>query len=156
MEIRRVDQQQRQIVALVDTDDLSLVLVLVVERDFDPLCVVDDVVVGEDVALLIEDEAGALALLGNGAVEEVKRDGGRGDIDDGGQGLLIDGDVLLLFDVISGRGGGLGELEVAERTADGSGTSAGAGRPRGLRGGTRAQTRSLFRREWSRSKKPRE
>ena len=55
----------------VARDDLRLVAALVGERDLDLLSAGDHVVVGEDVALLVEDEAGALVLLGNGLEEEV-------------------------------------------------------------------------------------
>jgi len=85
--------------------------VLVGEGDLDLLAAFDDVGVGEDVTLLVEEEAGTLTLLRDGTVEEVVGDGGRGDVDDGGKGLLVDGDVLLLFGVVGGRGGGLRELE---------------------------------------------
>ncbi len=62
---------------------------------------------------MIEDEAGPLALLGHGPVEEVEGDGGGGDVDDRRQGLAVDGDVLLLFGVECGRRGGFFEGEGA-------------------------------------------
>ena len=70
---------------------------LVADGDFHALGVVNNVIVGKDVAFAVQDEAGALALLGDGLVEEVIADGGGGDVDDGGKGLAVDGDVLLLF-----------------------------------------------------------
>ena len=45
--------------------------------------------------------------MGDGLEEEVAADyGGAGDVDNGGEGALVDGDVLLLFGVECG--GGLG------------------------------------------------
>ncbi len=100
---------------------VAVYLCLSCEGDFDALGVGDDVVVGEDVALLVEDEAGALALLRDGAVEEVEGDGGGGDVDDGGQAFFVDGDVLLLFVVVGGGGFGFffGEGEVREGDVSG-------------------------------------
>ncbi len=55
---------------------------------------------------------------GHGAVEEVVRDLGGGDVHHAGQRLLVDGDVLLLFGVKGRRGGGLGQREVPQRPVD--------------------------------------
>ena len=97
----------------VDADAGGFELLLVPERDFDGLGVVDDVVVGEDVALVIDDEAGTLALLRDRAQEEIAADDfGAGDVDDRGQGFFVDGDVLELFGVVCGGGVGFGEGEV--------------------------------------------
>ncbi len=57
------DLQQRNVMDWVDANPGGLELLLVPERDLDGLRVVDDVVVGEDVTLVVDDEAGALALL---------------------------------------------------------------------------------------------
>jgi hypothetical protein len=91
---------------------LALKFLLVPEGDFDGLGVVDYVVVGEDMSLIINDKAGALALLGDGAEEEIAADYfGAGDVDYGGEGLFVDGDVLELFGVVGGGGVGFGEGE---------------------------------------------
>jgi len=109
-----VDLEEGEVVVAVDVDDGGFVLAAVGEGDLDGLGVVDDVIVGEDVALLVEDEAASLPLLGDGTEEEVAAgEGGAGDVDDGGQGAFVDGDVLLLFGVECGGGVGLGEGEVA-------------------------------------------
>jgi hypothetical protein len=68
---------------------------------------------GEDEALFGKDESGALALLRHGAVEEVEGDLGGGDVYDRRKGFFVDGDVLLLFGIEGGRGGGVGELEAS-------------------------------------------
>ncbi len=97
---------------LVRADDLSLVAALVAEHDLNAAVgALNDVEVGEDVAGLVENEAGALALLGNGSIKEVEDQGGGGDVDHRGQHLFIDGDVVLLFGVEGGRGLSLSELE---------------------------------------------
>ena len=101
---------------LVDSDDCRLVLVFVGERDLNLLRVVDDVIVGENVSLFVENEAGTLALLGYGAIEEVERHCGREDVDDRGQCLFVHGDVLLLLSVVGGSGVGFGQLEASHRT----------------------------------------
>ena len=59
--VRVVDLEQREVGLLVDADDLGLVLGVVVEDDGDRLALVDDVVVGDDVAVLGDDEARAEA-----------------------------------------------------------------------------------------------
>ena len=70
----------------------------------------DHVVVGEDVAGLVENESRALALLRHGSVEEVEDQRGGGDVDHRGQNFFVDGDVVLLFGVVGGRGMRLSEL----------------------------------------------
>ena len=59
---RRLDLEQREVGALVGADQLGLVLVVLVEADLDLAGAVDDVVVGHDVAVRRDDEAGALRL----------------------------------------------------------------------------------------------
>jgi hypothetical protein len=86
------------------------------------LGVVDYVVVGEDMSLVINDKAGALALLGDGAEEEIAADYlGAGDVDDRGEALFVDGYVLELFGVVGGGGVGFGEGEVAVGGGGGGG-----------------------------------
>ena len=58
----------------VGADDRRAELLAIVHRHFDLPGVSDDVVVGEDVALFIDDEAGALPFLGHESVEEVESD----------------------------------------------------------------------------------
>ena len=49
--------QQRKVVNMVDADHGGLEFLLVPQGYFDGLGVIDDVVVGEDVALIVYDEA---------------------------------------------------------------------------------------------------
>ena len=63
-------------------DDLRRVAVLVVGLNLDVTRVGDDMVVGEDVALFVEDEAGTLIGLGDVTVEEIEGYGSCGDVDD--------------------------------------------------------------------------
>ena len=101
---------------------VALNLLLVRESYFDGLGVVDDVVVGEDVALVVDDEAGALALLGDGLEEEVAADYfGAGDVYYAGEGLFVDGYVLEFFGVVFGGGVGFGQGEVAQGGGRGGG-----------------------------------
>ena len=59
----RLDLQERQVGPLVDADDLRLELALVRHHDRHLRAgVADDVVVGEDVAVVRDDDAGAEAL----------------------------------------------------------------------------------------------
>ena len=112
LQIGRVDLQQRQVVHLVGADDLRLIAALVAEHDFDAAVgALDDVEVGEDVAGFVEDESRALALLRHGPIEEVEDQRGGGDVDHRRQHFLVDGDVVLLFGVVGGRGVGLSEFE---------------------------------------------
>ena len=114
-----MDLKEGEVVDAVDADDGGFVLFLVPESDFDGLGAVDNVVVGEDMSLIINDKARALALLGDGAEEEVAADdGGAGDVDDGWEGALVDGDVLLLFGVKCGGGLSLSEREISKWAAE--------------------------------------
>ncbi len=70
------DAQHRQVVVLVDGDDSGAADGRVLELDGDPLGAigaVDDVVVGEDVAETVDEEAGAGGGLALAGVEEVER-----------------------------------------------------------------------------------
>ena len=51
IQVGRVDLQHREIVAAVDADDGGLEIAFVGERHFNALRVVDDVIIGQDVAL---------------------------------------------------------------------------------------------------------
>ena len=91
---------------------LGGVAALVAEHHLDAaIGAFDYVVVGEHVAGTVEDEAGALAVLGNRAVKEVEDQGGGGDVDDRGKHALVDGDIVLLLGVVGGSGFSLGERE---------------------------------------------
>ena len=83
----------------------------------------DDVEVGEDVAGLVENEAGALALLRNRAIKEVEDQRGGGDVDHRGQDFLVDGDIVLLFGVVGGRSVSLSQLERRVGAAGAVGTA---------------------------------
>ena len=72
---------------------------LVRQRDLDTLAALDHMIVRQDQTLLIQDEAGALPLLRHRPIEEVELNRCRGDVDDARQGLLVDGNILLLFGV---------------------------------------------------------
>src|SRR3954468_21629896 len=69
------------------------------ECDFHLLRTLDNVIVRQDVPLLIDDEARALPLLRNFAVEEIELDRPRGDVHHRWQHLSVDGNVVLFFRV---------------------------------------------------------
>ena len=94
------------------------------QSDFDLARFGDDVVVGEDVAFFVDDEAGALAFLGDESVEEVEGHGAGGDVDHGTDVLAIDVDVVLLFGVERLAAGGFGDFDVL-RMAEPVGSDAG-------------------------------
>ena len=78
-------------------------------------------IVGEDVALAIHDEAGAQAFLRHLAVKEIKLHRTGGHAHHRRQHPAIDADVVLLIVVEILRRGGLGELDVrgpGDPTAD--------------------------------------
>ena len=102
----------------VSTDNLGGIASLVAEHDLDAaVCALDDVVVGEHVAGAVEDEARALALLRHRSIKEVEDQRSGSDVDHGGQHLLVDGDIVLLFCVVGRRGFSLGQLERRSATA---------------------------------------
>src|ERR1051326_1896106 len=68
--------------------------------------------VGQDMPFAVDNKSRAHALLWHGPVEKIKGHTGRGDIHDCRQSLLVYGDVVLLFCVISCRSGGLGEFNM--------------------------------------------
>ena len=97
---------------LVRADHLGRVAALVAQLHFDAAVgALDDVIVGEHVAGLVENESRTLALLRHRSIEEVEDQRRRGDVDHRGQHPLVDGDIVLLFGVVGGRGLGLGQLE---------------------------------------------
>ena len=63
LKIGSFDLHDSEIVRLVGADDGGLVLLAIVESDFDLPSVGDDVVVGEDVSFFIDNKARALAFL---------------------------------------------------------------------------------------------
>ena len=60
--LRHVDLDHRQVVDRIGGNQLGHVIVAVGQRDFDLLHAVDDVEVGDDVAALVDDDAGAHAV----------------------------------------------------------------------------------------------
>jgi hypothetical protein len=112
LEVGRVDLQQGKIVNPVSAHHLGRIAVLVAEHHLDAAVgALDDMVVGEHMAGLVEDEAGALALLRDGSVKEIEDQGGGSDVDHRGQHPFIDGDIVLLLGVVGGRGLSFGKLE---------------------------------------------
>src|SRR5262249_21162608 len=106
---RRVDVDDGDVGADVGTDDGRLVGGAVVELHRDGARAVDDVVVGDDVALVVVEEAGALRLRGTAAAAEGGRAGGLGrvDLDDARRILLRDvGDREGAVRDIGGRAAG--------------------------------------------------
>ena len=103
--------QDRDVVVAVKALDLGGVAVAVVEHDLDLITagvgVLDDVVVGEDVAVLADDEAGARDGGGGGHAEDV-----------GGGDVGLDADHLLAGEVI---------IDVARAHLAGRGCGGGAG-----------------------------
>ena len=63
LKVGRLDLNDGEVVRLVSSDDGGRVVLLVLEDDLEFTRAVDDVVVGEDVAFLVNDEAGARTLL---------------------------------------------------------------------------------------------
>ena len=95
---------------------VALYFFLLDKSDFDRLRAFDDVIVRQDVSLLVDDEAGALALFGHRLVEEVVSNLHRRDVHHRRQRALVDRDVLLLFGVERRCRFGLGQLEGSQRT----------------------------------------
>ena len=110
LQVGRLDLNDGEVVRLVGSDDGGRVVLFVGEDDFQLPGAVDDVVVGEDVAFFVDDEAGAGALLGLGAKEEIIGDDGGGDVDHGGNDALVDVHVVLLLAVERRGSLGLGDV----------------------------------------------
>ena len=90
-----VNLNQREVITTVDTEDFGFVLFFIGERDGDVLRAGDDVVVGDDLALIIDEKAGAGAFLGVDLEEEIALINHRGDVD-GRQAVgLVDVDIVL-------------------------------------------------------------
>ena len=97
---------------LVGAHDLGSVPVLVAEHYLDTAVrILNDMEVGEHMAAFVENEPRALALLRHRALKKVENQCFRGDVDYRRQHALVDGDVVLLFSVVGGRGFSFGELE---------------------------------------------
>ena len=107
-----LDLKDSQVMCLVGADDGGFVFLAVVKGDPDFTRVGDDVVVGKDVSFFVDDETGALAFLRIEAVKEIEGLNFRSDIDDGGDVLAVDADVVLLFGVEGFASGGFGDLNV--------------------------------------------
>ena len=95
-----VDVQHGEVLVGVGADQRRSVGGVVGQRDTSAQAwrVLDDVEVGDDVAVLVPDEAraGALRHLLDVEVPEIALHRQRGDVDDGGLGLLVDLDVGFL------------------------------------------------------------
>ena len=114
LQVGRVDLQQRQVVNLVGAHHARRVAALVREHHFNAaIGARHHVKVGQNVAGFVEDEAGALALLRHRSIKEVEDQRGGSDVDHRGQHFLVDGDVVLLFGVVGGRGVSLSEHRAA-------------------------------------------
>ena len=114
-EVGRFDLDDGKIVRRVGADDRGAEFLAVVQRDFHLAGVGDHVIVGEDVAFLVDNEARALAFLRHQAVEEVEGDGVRGDVHDRGDVLAVDEDIVLLFGIERLAAGGFGDFDFVGR-----------------------------------------
>ena len=76
-----LDLNHRQIVRAVSANDCRAIFLAIVQRDFHLPGVGDHMIVGENVTFFIDDETGALAFLRHQAIEEIKSDGARSDVD---------------------------------------------------------------------------
>ena len=88
----------------------AAILVLVGERNFDLLRILDDVVIGENLAIFAQDESRALPLLRHHAIEEIESESGGGHVDHGGKDAFVDGNIVLLL-----RGEGRLRIGLGER-----------------------------------------
>jgi len=83
-----------------------------VQRDFHLARVGDDVIVGEDVAIFVDDKARSLTVLRNQPVKEVERHDARRNVHHGWNIPAIDADIVLLFAVEPFAAGSLGDLHL--------------------------------------------
>jgi hypothetical protein len=90
-----IDLNQSDVVALIGADEFRGFARLIAEGDFDLLRVFDDVIVREDVAVLVDQEAGTGAFDGHGIVEEVVLNGARDDVRDGRRSIAVDANVFV-------------------------------------------------------------
>jgi len=95
----RVNFDNRQVMPAVASDHLRLVGFLVVQSHFHLRGVANHVEVGQDVPFLVDDEAGTLAFLGHGPVEEVVSHSFRGNVDDRRNGFVVDIDIIELVGI---------------------------------------------------------
>ena len=123
LEIARVAQHRRgqigslnlndgQIVRTVCTHHFRAILLAIVEGDLDALRVGNNVIVGQDVAFLVDNEPRPLAFLRNQPVKEIKSHGSRGDINYRGDVLAIDANVVLFFAIERFVARSLGNLDL--------------------------------------------
>ena len=120
------DLDDREVGQGVDAVDRARQDAAVLELDVELVAALDDVVVGEDPAVAVVDDAGADAGLGDDAQVAGVRAAGDGDPDDGradlggdrdGRRRLVDGDGLGGADVRAGRDrGGRGGVGRARRS----------------------------------------
>jgi hypothetical protein len=91
-----MDLEKCNVMGLILQDDLGRILVLVGKRNLNLLSVCDDVIVGQNPAILGQNEARALALLRYYPVEEVERQRRRSHVDYRRQNTFVDRDIVLL------------------------------------------------------------
>src|SRR5712671_7563674 len=88
-----LDFDERDVVALVGSDELRGIARLIAQDDFDGLCFLHDVEIGQDVAFIVDHEAGAGAFDRNGIHEEIVFGGFGENVGDGRRNLAIDADI---------------------------------------------------------------
>src|SRR6266850_129183 len=88
-----LDFNECDVVALVGSDEFRGIARLIAEHDFDGLCFLHNVEIGQDVAFIVDHKAGAGAFDGNGIHEEIVFGGFGENVGDGGRNLAIDADV---------------------------------------------------------------
>src|SRR5581483_6992209 len=86
------------------------IFLAIVQRDFDLARAVDHVVIGQNVAIAVDNEAGALPLLRHQSIEKVQGYRLRRDIDDRADVLVINGNIVLFFGVKRLGASGFGNL----------------------------------------------
>ena len=80
--------------------------------------VTHDVIVGEDMAFLVDDEARSLTFLRHRPVEEIVSHGLGGDVDHGRNDPVIDLDVVLLVGIQLLRASGFAKFNVSRPRDD--------------------------------------
>src|SRR3954469_23346001 len=83
----------------VGSDYSCAILFPIVERDLNLPRVGDHVIIGEHVAIFIDDEARALPLLWNQAIKKVERHGFRSYVHHRADVLVVNGNIVLLVGV---------------------------------------------------------
>ena len=100
-----------QIVSGIGTHHGGAIFFPIVQRDFNLPRLGDYMVIGENVSIFIDDEPRALPLLRYQSVEKIKSHRAGSDVHHGIDILVIDADVVLLFDVAwIASAGGFGNL----------------------------------------------